>query len=185
MKTLVHSGSLSTKTPISFADGSTIYKAFSKKYRLHKKGLFILAPSGVGKTYFIKQQKTSEWMDGDALWEATNAHPKGSWWLEPLETITEIDQRSDIVTAQAKKLGFWMMGASNAWLKPDAVVLPDWKTHQKYIITREQTNYDGGATSKSFAQVQNHRKWMRRWAKQGVPIFTSIQEAVDALTQTH
>ena len=37
--------------------------------------------------------------------------PKGEWWLEPLDVIDEVDQRSDIITVQAKKLGFglWVL----------------------------------------------------------------------------
>lgn len=175
--TNVHSGSLDPKTPLVFSDGSEIYKEFSKQFITHKKGFFIVAPSGAGKTHYIKNQKENHWMDGDALWESSNAHPKGAWWLEPGEIIDEIDQRSDIITVQAKKLGFWIMGASNNWLKPDAIVLPNWSTHKKYIKIRETTNYDGGATSDKLEQVLRHRKWIGRWAKQGVPVFKSIEDA--------
>ena len=109
----VHFGSLDPKAPLVFADGSEIYKKFAKEYITHKRGFFIMAPSGAGKTYFIKAQKEKHWIDGDAFWEAANAHPRGAWWLEPLAVVDEIDQRSDVITAQAKKLGFWIMGASN------------------------------------------------------------------------
>ena len=177
----VHSGSLDPKTPLMFADGSMIYEKFTQEYITHKRGFFIMAPSGAGKTHFIKNQNEKHWIDGDAFWEATNAHPKGTWWLEPLETIDEIDQKSDIITVQAKKLGFWIMGASNNWLKPDAIVLPDWRTHKKYIKTREITAYDGGATSNKLTQVLGHRKWIRQWVKKGVPVFKSVKEAADHL----
>ena len=173
----IHSGSLDSKVPLIFADGSAVYKKFAKEYVTHKRGFFILAPSGAGKTYFIKNQKEKHWIDGDAIWEATNAHPKGAWWLESIETMDEIDQKSDIITMQVKKLGFWIMGASNNWLKPDAVVLPNWNTHKKYIKTRETNTYDGGATSDRLPQVLGHRKWIRKWTKQGVPVFKSVKEA--------
>jgi hypothetical protein len=178
----VHSGSLDFKIPLKFTDGTIIYKKLAQEYLTHKKGFFILAPSGAGKTYFIKNQKEKHWIDGDLLWEATHAHPKGAWWLESLEIMDEIDQRSDVITVQAKKLGFWIMGASNFWLKPDAIVLPHWNTHKKYIRTRETTNYDGGATSDRLSQVLEHRKWIRGWIKKGVPAFKSIQEAVNYLS---
>ncbi|PJA47249.1 hypothetical protein CO172_02385 [Candidatus Uhrbacteria bacterium CG_4_9_14_3_um_filter_36_7] len=177
----VHSGSLSFKTPLMFTDGTKIYQKLTQEYITHKKGLFILAPSGAGKTYFIKNQKKKDWLDGDVIWEASNAHPKGAWWLESLEVTDEIDQRSDVITTQAKRLGFWIMGASNFWLKPDAIVLPNWSTHKKYIRIREQTNYDGGATSDRLSQVLKHRKWIHGWTKKGVPAFKSIDEAVDYL----
>ncbi len=164
-----------------FTDGSKVYNKLAKEYITHKRGFFIMAPSGAGKTYFIKNQKEKHWIDGDVLWEATNAHPKGEWWLEPLDVIDEVDQRSDIITVQAKKLGFWIMGASNNWLKPDAIVLPHWNTNKKYIKTREMTAYDGGAKSDKLAQVLSHRKWIRQWAKKGVPEFKSIKEATDYL----
>ena len=178
----IHSGKLEINTSLMFADGSQIYKKFAADFIVHKKGFFIMAPSGVGKTHFIKNQKEKHWLDGDALWEATNAHPQGAWWLESLETMDEIDQRSDIITSQAKKLGFWIMGASNNWLKPDAIVLPHWSTHKKYIRIRETTNYDGGATSDRLGQVLGHRKWIKRWAKKGVPVFKTVADAATYLS---
>ena len=177
----VHSGSLNLKTPLIFADGSSVYKKFAREFITHKRGFFIMAPSGAGKTHFINNQKKKHWMDGDALWEETKAHPKGAWWLEPLDTIDEIDQRCDVVTVQAKKLGFWIMGASNNWLKPDAIVLPNWSTHKKYIRFREMNDYDGGAKSDRLSQVLGHRRWIKQWVKKGVPEFKSIEEATNYL----
>lgn len=135
-----------SKTPLMFSDGSAVYDKFKKEYKTHKKGFFVLAPSGAGKTHFVKNQKAKHWIDGDILWAETNAHPKEEWWLDE-ESIPEVDQKSDIVTVQAKKMGFWIMGASNYWLKPDAVVIPNWSKHKKYIKIREENNYDGGAKS--------------------------------------
>jgi hypothetical protein len=43
------------------------------------------------------------------------------------------------------------------------------------------TAYDGGAKSDKLAQVLSHRKWIRQWAKKGVPEFKSIKEATDYL----
>lgn len=183
MASKVHWGSLPPETPLMFEDGSAVYNKFAKQFITHKQGFFIIAPSGSGKTYFIDRQKEKHWMDGDALWEAANAHPQGPWWLEP-EKIDEIDQRSDIVTIQAKKLGFWIIGASNNFLKPDAIVLPYWSTHKRYIRIREKENYDGGATSDRLNQVLNHRRWIRRWVKQGVPCFESVEKAAVFLAKS-
>lgn len=74
------------------------------------------------------------------------------------------------------------MGASNYWLKPDAVVIPNWQTHKKFIIKREEGEYDGGATSEHLEQVKKSRVWMSRWEKEGVPIIKSVEEAVNYLT---
>lgn len=180
----VHFGTIDPKTPLIFSDGTEVYKKFAKEHITHKKGFFIMAPSGSGKTYFIERQKEKHWLDGDSLWEITNAHPKGEWWLWEGEAIDEIDQRSDVITVQAKKLGFWIIGASNFWLKPDAIVLPHWSTHKKYIMDREKNNYDGGAKSDRLGQVLGHRKWIRQWAKKGVPVFNSVAEATNYLAST-
>jgi hypothetical protein len=179
-----HFDLLSQNTPLVFSDGTDTYNELGKKYVKHKAGFFILAPSGAGKTHFIKNQVTQDWIDGDEIWMMAKAHPKGEWWLEDISIIDEIDQRSDIITNEAKKLGFWIMGASNYWLKPDAVVIPDWETHKKFILRRESEGYDGGATSKDFERVEKSRTWMSRWAKQGTPIFRSIEEAVDYVTKS-
>jgi len=179
----VHTGSLPPETPLMFADGSTVYKKFAQEFITHKKGFFIMAPSGAGKTYFIDRQQEKHWMDGDSLWETTNAHPSGFWWLG--DNIDEIDQRSDIITIQAKRFGFWIIGASNNFLKPDAIVLPNWSTHKRYIMQRESKNYDGGATSDRLGQVLGHRRWIRQWVKKGVPCFKSVQEAADFLAEAY
>lgn len=144
-----------------------------------------MAPSGVGKTFFIERQEKMHWMDGDALWEACNAHSKGEWWTWGFEEIDKIDQRSDVITVQAKDYGFWIIGASNSWLKPNAIVLPHWSTHKKYIKQREKNNYDGGATSDRLSQVLGHRRWIKMWTKKGVPVFKSVQEASDYLASEY
>ncbi len=175
---------LDPDTPLVFKDGNDIYGAFQKQYETHKKGFFILAPSGAGKTHFIKNQDKNEWIDGDDLWQATNAHPNNDWWLESLEAINEIDARCDVVTQQAKKLGFWILGASNLWLAPDAIVIPDWETHKSWIKHREETNYDGGAKSDALEGVQSHRAAIEEWAKRGVPKFETVGEAAEYLTSS-
>jgi hypothetical protein len=182
--TKVHWGYLEPETPLMFTDGTGVYNRLSKDLVPHKRGYFIVAPSGTGKTYFLERQRENHWLDGDTLWEETNAHPKGPWWLD-LPTAIEADHKSDEITSQAKKLGLWIIGASNDWLRPDAVVLPPWSTHKKYIKTREKESYDGGATSDMLPRVLNHRKWLRRWGKVGVPIFKSVQEAAEYLEKKY
>ncbi|MDD5692872.1 MAG: hypothetical protein WC437_03590 [Patescibacteria group bacterium] len=169
--------------PLIFTDGTDFFKKLSKEYIVHETGFFILAPSGAGKTHYINHQKVRNWIDGDMLWEGANAHPRPGWWLENNDVIKRVDTQSDIITVQAKKLGFWVMGASNNWLRPDAIVLPHWTTHKKYIKYRENNNYDGGAKSDNFDQVLGHRNVIESWAKKGVPKFKSIEEAADYLAE--
>ncbi len=171
--------------PLVFTDGTDVYKNLADKYIRHKKGFFILAPSGVGKTHFISNQTDQHWLDGDDLWAAAHAHPYGEWWRKPVEVIDEIDQRCDVITVEAKKLGFWIIGASNSWLKPEGVVIPDWETHLGYIKKRESSNYDGGLTSDQVDRIKSSRQWMSRWEKENVKIYKSVEEAVNELTQDY
>jgi len=169
--------------PVVFQENNSFYEEFGKKYIRHEKGLFILGPSGSGKSYYCKNQKDKHWIDGDELWTAAKAHPDGPWWKEPIDVMDRIDCRSDVITMEAKKQGFWIMGASNHWLKPDAIVIPDWETHKRYIVLRETENYDGGATSEDYLQVKGHIEFIKKWnTDYGVPMYSSIQEAVENLT---
>lgn len=170
-------------SPVVFLSDHKVIHKYLEKYKIHDKGFFILAPSGSGKTYFVNHQQENDWIDGDELWNAAGAHPEGPWWSQGLEMIEWVDQRSDLITEEAKKLGLWVVGASNYWLVPDAIVLPDWEIHKKYIIEREKNNYDGGATSAMFDQVLSHRKWMaERAGKYKIPIYNSIEEAAKELS---
>jgi len=174
-------GAIDPSIPLIFADGTAFYKDLAKEFTRHDKGFFILAPSGAGKTHYIKAQSQPDWIDGDRLWLGARAHPNSRWWLEGEDTIREIDMRSDVITAEARKQGFWILGASNLCLKPDAIVVPDWETHKKWIIAREQGTYDGGATSKDFDLVRIHVERILKWQEQGVPRFKTVADAVELL----
>lgn len=174
---------LSDDTPLAFCDGSNIYLELAREYRTHDRGYFILAPSGAGKTHFVNSQTVKDWIDGDTLWMATNAHPSGEWWHKSLPEIQEIEQRSDVITTQAKKQGFWIIGTDCYSIVPDAVALPDWETHKRYIASRQQGNYDGGATTEQLDGVLRARKYMESFAQTGVPIFESVEAAATHLAQ--
>ncbi len=172
---------LDDTVPLVFADGTKVYEQLAQDYITHKKGYYILAPSGSGKTHFIESQEEKHWIDGDILSMSAKAHPEGEWWLKPLPEIIEIEKRSDIIIDQAKKLGFWIIGADNYDIVPDAIVIPHWSTHKKYISYREQGNYDGGATTDQLKSVLQSRKWISRHARKGVPKFKSVAEAAKFL----
>lgn len=172
---------LDESTPLVFTDGTEVYKELAKTYKTHEQGFYILAPSGAGKTHFVNSQTEKNWMDGDVLWMTTKAHPEGEWWLKPLPEIQEIERRSDIITTQAKKMGFWIIGADCYDIIPDAVVVPRWNTHKKYVRAREQGDYDGGATSAQFEGLLRSRRWVASFTKKGVPKFSSVEEAATYL----
>lgn len=172
---------LGMDVPVAFTDGTDVYDKLAQTYATHSKGLYILAPSGAGKTYFIEHQTIHDWVDGDVLWQATKAHPDGPWWNLPLEQIMELEARSDVITQEAKRLGFWIIGGSNTWLQPDAIVLPPWQTQKHRMSMRASGNYDGGLTPDQTEKALTQRRWFRRWLKQGVPQFTSIEEAAAEL----
>ena len=148
---------MNSSTPIIFSDGTTFFNNLSVRYVRHKTGYFILAPSGAGKTYYVDKQLKKHWIDGDTLWPSANADLSHDGWDVPFEIVMEINNKSDIITHQAKKLGFWIIGSSNNWLKPDAIVLPKWNIHKSYIAKRENTTYDGGATTSDLNGVKSHR----------------------------
>lgn len=168
--------------PVTFQDNQAFYDTLGTKYLQHKTGLFILAPSGAGKTHFCKNQAEQHWIDGDYIWIESGAHPDTAWWLDGTDVINRVDQRSDVITMEAKRQGFWIMGASNYWLKPDAIVIPEWETHVSYIKTREEQHYDGGAKTDALDQVKEHIETIKKWhTDYGVPLFTSIEDAVSSL----
>jgi hypothetical protein len=174
--------------PIIYTYGDEFYKDLAKKYIRHEQGLFILAPSGVGKTYFCSSQKESHWIDGDDLWLGTGAQPplEEEYWNQGVDVIERVEQRSDVVTSDAKEQGYWIMGASSFWLRPDAIVIPDWNTHVAYIKHREQNGYDGGMKSDQLEQVQRHISIIKRWNQDhGVPEYRSLKEAIEGLTAWH
>lgn len=165
-------------TSLAFTDGTQIYNKLKKEYITHKKGYFIYGPSGIGKTFYINKQKEKNWIDGDILWSATKAFPSGDWWNLSGDEIDAIEMRADIITEQAKKQGFWIIGASSVNVIPDAIVIPDFETHLKYIQHRENNNYDGGIKSDDLEKIKRKREYYSRFQKNGVPIFKSVEEAV-------
>lgn len=175
----------SSLIPVIFADGKKIYNSLAKTYVKHSNGLFILAPSGSGKTYYVKSQEDMDWIDGDLLWVITGADYSNDEWDNEIEDIMEINARCDIITHQAKKQGFWIIGSSNLFLQPDAIVIPDWETHIKYIKNRQDAQYDGGATTSDIEGLKDHINWISKTWKNKVPFFNSIEKAVEFLSKNN
>ncbi|MCX6788309.1 MAG: hypothetical protein NTZ36_00300 [Candidatus Jorgensenbacteria bacterium] len=172
--------------PNFFQKNEEIYNKFLNESVHHSLGFFILAPSGTGKTHFIVRQEEKNWIDGDTLWISTKAHPDTDWWTKGPEIIKEVDARSDVITQEAKRLGLWVLGASNNWLRPDAVVLPPWDTNVAYIKHRQENNYDGGLKTDQLAQLEAHRLEIEDMAKQkNVPIFESVEKATSYIEELY
>lgn len=172
-------------SPVIFANGTSFFEELGKKFITHDKGLFIMSPSGAGKTHFYKQQSELHWIDGDDLWRDANAQPpvEDAWWDGGVSVIEQVEQRSDIITSQAVEQGFWILGSVNFWYKPHAIVIPPWEVLMERIKKRQGGDYDGGLTDKHLDQLITHIGIINQWhIKHDVPRFESIDEAVKALT---
>ena len=169
---------LSQDTPIIYCDGTKVYDKLKKEYITHKKGIFIYAPSGVGKTWYINHQIEPHFIDGDYLWGLCGALPKGAWWLSSDEDIDRFERRADTITEQAKKLGFFIMGASRVSVVPDAIVIPTLETHLKYLKARE-SHYDGGLKSDNMEAIKSSRERTLKAKGPNTLMFESIEQACE------
>jgi len=165
------------KTPVIFSDGSEIFTRLKKEFISHKEGRFILASSGTGKTHYVENQKDKHWIDGDYFWSLTQADLLPDEWIYDSSIVDEVNNRCDVMTQQAKKQGLWIVGSSNNWLQPDAIVIISDQTQKQYIKKRQVGDYDGGATDMDFAAIQRHNAFIKSWADKGVPQFSSIEDA--------
>ena len=167
---------------VIFADGSDYFAQLESKYIRHEKGLFIVAPSGTGKTYFTTHQTTQDWIDGDQVLVETGAQPNTDWWNKGVPVIERVEQRCDVITQQFRDNGYWIMTSINSWLEPDAVIIPDWDILTQRIAHRQENNYDGGLTSEQHEQLKKGIEIIERWhTEKGVPKFSTIEEAIKTL----
>lgn len=169
---------------VIYADGDAFFGELGKRYIQHPKGLFIMTPSGAGKTYFCTRQREPHWIDGDIVLTDAGAQPKTDWWNHGVPVIERVEQRCDVITQQCVDKGFWIMASINSWLKPDAIVIPDWEVLTARIANRQQNNYDGGLTSDQHEQLKKGIEIIKKWnTEHGVPLYGSIDEATTALTR--
>jgi hypothetical protein len=172
--------------PVIYSDGKEYFNKLESRYEKHSKGLFVMTPSGTGKTYFCDRQPEPHWIDGDVLWFETGAQPPLEYegWNKGVPVIERVEQRCDVITAAAIDRGFWIMGSVNFWLKPDAIVIPPLELLMERIKKRQESGYDGGLTEEHYEQLKTHIRIITRWnTEHGVPLFKSIEKAVSALTK--
>ena len=78
---------------VIYASGEIFFEELGKKYVQHPKGLFIMTPSGAGKTYFCSRQEEQHWIDGDTVLTDAGAQPQNDWWNQGVPVI--LDEESD------------------------------------------------------------------------------------------
>ena len=171
----------SSKSTFKFSDGSKVYKKYDKKYKRHEKGLVILGPPGIGKTTFIRKDENQIWKSGEKLdWidQDDLLHELGVDWhfnSNNQEDFRLNYMRADYITEQSKQLGYWLIGSLFWEYKADAIVIPPWSIHEKYIKNRGDLNPN---------MVKQIRKLLFKQAKQmKIPLFLSIEDAVESLTR--
>ena len=169
------------KATFKFSNGSKVYKKYDKKYKRHEKGLVILGPPGLGKTTFVRKNEADiiksgqklDWIDQDDL-----LHELGVDWHFNSNNQDDFRLnylRADYITEQSKQLGYWLIGSLFWEYKADAIVIPPWSIHEKYIKNRGDLNPN---------MVKQIRKLLFKQAKQmKIPLFLSIEDAVESLTR--
>ena len=144
-------------------------------------------PRPRAKTHFCKHQAQPDWVDGDSIWGESGADPfPFQWWKDGLHTIQRVSQRCDVITADAVDRGFWIIGSTNYWLQPNAIVVPPRDILIRNIEKRGQADhqYDGGLEKDQFHQLERGIAWLRsKWLPLGVPEFESIERATQGLAE--
>lgn len=174
------------KTDAPTKHETRVFDRFAKETIPHTRGYYILAPSGSGKTHYVQHQKERHWIDGDDLWTATGAEPDYEWWNASSKVIWKIEEACDHVTEEAKKRGLWIIGASQATIVPDAIVLPPREKNIAFIKARQEGKYDGGYTTDNLDQLDSDRTAALKLAKErSIPVFASIEEAHEYISAKH
>ena len=159
------------KSKFMFTSGKRKYNSIDKKYKCHKKGYYILAPPGSGKSYYIRHLdgEKKDWLDADILCNACNT----CWHLNkknPVELRLNY-LRNEYIIEQSRALGYRILG-SLFWedIKPDAIVMPDYKDHKKLFQKRNDIN---------LTFIKKIRSLILKLAKKKkVKVFKTIPEAI-------
>lgn len=158
---------------VKFQKADNVYNDYIKKYnyKKHKKGYVILGPPGIGKTTFVRNQKTKNWIDQDDLFNDLGL----DWhYNEKNENDFKLNYlRCDYMSEQSKCLGFRIIGALFWDYNPDAIVIPDLKLHKQYLAKRKDLDY---------TSIINLRKELFKKArKNNIPLFKDIISATQYL----
>lgn len=154
-----------------FTDGTSVYQHFDKEYKRHEKGYVILGPSGMGKTTYIRSQKEKNWIDSDDLLGQLGVN-----WHHNEDDNVQFKlnyMRADYMLEQSKQYGYRILGALFWDYKADAMVIPDYEQHKKYMAQR---------TDLDLSKINDIRQiYFGHAMKHDIPIFGTIEEAVNYL----
>jgi len=141
--------------------------------------LVILGPPGIGKTTFVRKNEDAIWKSGNKLdWidQDDLCNELGVDWHHNSNNQVDFKlnyQRADYITEQSKQMGYRLIGSLFWEYKADAIVIPPWDIHSKYLENRKDLNHN---------VVKEVRKILEDQAKKmKIPVFKSIEEAVKFL----
>jgi hypothetical protein len=129
-----------------------------------QRGMLILAPPRSGKSYWIKRHLESGWKEGGDLYPKKFIHKKRT-----INDLKELDKANNELKAQGHKVitgDWWQLDNF------DAIVLPPLDILQDRLKGEERPNHD---PAKADELIRKFNKPI------GLPIFKSIDEAVEAL----
>ena len=163
-----------------FNDGTEIYNDYMKEYNTFSKGLVILGPPAIGKTFFVRNQivnknKKVDWVDMDDLFNSL-----GLDWHKNEDNPIDFKlnyRRADYLCEQSRELGFRLIGALYYSYVPDAIVIPPLKIHYEYMKLRE---FDQKMIDKT---IDIRDKLYTMSFKHNVDVFETVESAIEKLTK--
>jgi hypothetical protein len=129
-----------------------------------QRGMLILAPCGSGKSYWIKRHLESGWEEGDDLYPKKFLRKKRT-----VNDLKELDKANNELKAQGHKVitgDWWQLDNF------DAIVLPPLDIIRERLKCEERPCHD---PTEADGLIRKFNKPI------GLPIFKSIDEAVEAL----
>lgn len=162
-----------------FKDATEIYSNYMEQYNTFKKGLVILGPPAIGKTYYVRNQIDDnnhkvDWVDMDDLFNSL-----GLDWHRNEDNPIDFKlnyKRADYLCLQSKALGFRLIGALYYKYVPDGIVIPPLKKHYEYMKLRE---FDQKMIDKT---IDIRDELFDLSFKNNVTVYESVDEAINDLT---